>query len=103
MKKAAKYRDPVHPGVVLKADLPDPRQRTGCGNRARFLWGGMPIIRARTIQIYRSPKYSKSAMETTNTHWRNGVGSSEGDCSGGIDLKPCLFFILNDSFMPIQK
>ena len=24
MKKAAKYRDPVHPGVVLKADLLDP-------------------------------------------------------------------------------
>ena len=24
MKKAAKYRDPVHPGVVLKADLLEP-------------------------------------------------------------------------------
>jgi antitoxin HigA-1 len=24
MKKAAKYRDPVHPGVVLKADLLQP-------------------------------------------------------------------------------
>ena len=24
MKKAAKYRDPVHPGVILKADLLEP-------------------------------------------------------------------------------